>query len=60
MKRKENLDTALNQDKEFLKNIGFTNKTNELLHLKSKIINQRYRDSHIIKDLDKITWNDIP
>ena len=39
--------------------MGFTKQTNELLHLKSKMINQRYRDPHISKDLDRKTWANL-
>ena len=40
-------------------NIGLTNKTNSILHLKSKILKQRYRDSHISKDLESKAWADL-
>ena len=29
------------------------------MHLKSKILKQRYRDSHISKDLDNKAWADL-
>lgn len=40
-------------------NIGLTNKTNSILHLKSKILKQRYRDTHISKDLESKAWADL-
>lgn len=53
------MESNKNQEKEFLRNIGFTDKTNEILHLKSKVINQRFRDGYISKDLDKKAWADL-
>ena len=52
----------MNQDKleeqAYLKNIGVTDKTNKLLHLKFKNIKKRYRDPHISKDLETRAWAD--
>ena len=43
----------------YLKNIGVTNKTHDILHLKSKILKARYRDAHIDKNLDRKAWADL-
>ena len=37
-----------------------TEKTNDYLHLKSKVLKARYRDPHVPKDLDRRAWVDPP
>lgn len=45
-------------EKNYLKNIGLTDKTNQLLHLRHKQIKKRYRDSNVAKDLETRAWAD--
>ena len=45
-------------DKTFLKNIGVHKATHNLMHLKSKNLRNRYRDTTCIKDLDSKIWSE--
>ena len=54
----EHLKKESEIEKNYLKNIGLTDKTNQLLHLRHKQIKKRYRDSNVAKDLETRAWAD--
>lgn len=57
-KRMEHMRQEKETDHQFLKNIGMTEKTNKQLHMWSKQVKKRYRDSHVSKDLESRAWVD--